>query len=136
MREGVVEWVKEEGEGKREGTLDEYLLDILGPDFAGAILEHLVMLALGGDDGLAGGLALCGVEGVWLAVHWTGEKCGRGGERDGQGLLYDLRGGGTRTARWVKDPERTKCAKILEMLYCRSGGQDALSRLEIGSVSQ
>jgi len=59
----------------------------------------------------------------WLFIG-LGEKCGRGGERDGQGLLYDLRGGGTRTARWVKDPERTKCANILEMLYCRSGGQD------------
>ena len=36
--------------------------------------------------------------------------------------------GGSRTAQWVKDPERTKCAKSLEMLYCRSGGQDTDSR--------
>ena len=50
--------------------------------------------------------------------------------------FYKILRGGTRTELWVKDPERTKCAKILEMLYCRSGGQDALSRLEIGSVSQ
>jgi len=68
-------------EREEKGTLDEYLFDILGPDLAGAILEHLVMLALGGDDGLAGGLALCGVEGIWLAVHWTGgEVRKRGGE--------------------------------------------------------
>ena len=40
-------------------TLDEYLLDVLGPYLAGAILEHLVMLALGGYDGLASGFALC-----------------------------------------------------------------------------
>ena len=39
------------------------------------------MLALGGDDGLAGGLALCGVEGVWLAVHWAGDGEGEGDER-------------------------------------------------------
>ena len=54
--------------------MDEYLLDILGPDFAGSILEHLVMLTLGCDDRLAGGLALCGVEGVWM-IHgvWGGE---------------------------------------------------------------
>ena len=62
--------------GERAGgdTLDEYFLDILGPDLAGAILEHLVMLTLGGDDGLAGGLALCRVEGVWM-IHgvWGGE---------------------------------------------------------------
>ena len=81
----MVEWVKEEGEGKREGTLDEYLLDILGPDFAGAILEHLVMLALGGDDGLAGGLALGRVEGIGLVVHWAGRRGGRDG--GGEGLL-------------------------------------------------
>jgi hypothetical protein len=38
-----------------------------------------VMLALGGDDGLAGGLALCRVEGVWM-VH-----CGWGGtENEGR----------------------------------------------------
>jgi hypothetical protein len=60
--------------GEGGGTLDEYFLDILGPDLAGSILEHLVMLALGGDDGLAGGLALCGVEGVRM-IHgvWGGK---------------------------------------------------------------
>ena len=51
------------GRGGERLTLDEYLLDVLGPDLAGAVLEHLVVLALGGDDGLAGGLTLCRVEG-------------------------------------------------------------------------
>lgn len=51
-----------------EDTLDEYFLDILGPDLAGSVLEHLVMFALWGDDRLAGGLALCRVEGVWM-IH-------------------------------------------------------------------
>ena len=74
------------------------------------------MLALGGDDGLAGGLALCRVEGGWM-IHGVGGRC----VWEREGLLY---GRGPRTAQWVKDPERTKCAKILEMLYCRSGGQD------------
>jgi len=106
--------------GEREGgTLDEYLLDILGPYLAGAILEHLVMLALGGDDGLPGGLALCRVEGVWM-VHGVGRA---GWEMDG--LLYPGERRGPRTAQSVKDPERRKRAKSLEMLYCRSGGQDA-----------
>ena len=106
--------------GEREGgTLDEYLLDILGPYLAGAILEHLVMLALGGDDGLAGGLALCRVEGGWM-VHGVGRT---GWEMEG--LLYPGERRGPRTAQSVKDPERRKSAKSLEMLYCRSGGQDA-----------
>ena len=95
-------------------TLDEYLLDVFGPDFAGAILEHLVVLALGGDDGLAGGLALRRVEGAWM-IHGVGRAVW-----DLEGLLY-----GSRTAQSAKDPERTKCARGLEMLYCRSGGQDA-----------
>ena len=77
---GGCEWGRgEEGDGD---TLDEYLLDVLGPYLAGAILEHLVMLALGGDDGLAGGLALCRVEGVWM-VHGVGRT-----EREVEGLLY------------------------------------------------
>lgn len=86
------------------------------------------MLTLGGDDGLAGGLALGRVEGIWM-IHclWGGEVGGREGWTEG--LLYVCeRRRGSRTAQWVKDPERTKCAKSLEMLYCRSGGQD-----EIGS---
>lgn len=71
--------------GEREGdTLDEYLLDVLGPYLAGAILEHLVMLALGGDDGLAGGLALCRVEGVWM-VHGVGRA---GWEMGGPFILW------------------------------------------------
>ena len=41
-----------------------------------------------------------------------------------RGPFIRVGGGGTKTAGWVKDPVRTKCAKILEMLYCRSGGQD------------
>lgn len=49
-------------------TLDEYFFYVLGPDLACAILEHLVVFALGGDDGLAGGLALRRVEGIWV-VH-------------------------------------------------------------------
>jgi len=59
--------------GGDEGTLDEDLLDVLGPNLAGAVLEHLVVLALWGDDGLAGGLALCGVEGVRM-IHGVGRN--------------------------------------------------------------
>ena len=85
-------WVSEGGwneREEREGTLDEYLFDVLWPDLAGAILEHLVMLALGGDDGLAGGLALGRVEGIWRIVHWVGEKnCGREGEREMERAFY------------------------------------------------
>jgi len=62
-------------EREDEDTLDEYLFDVLGPDLAGSILEHLVMLTLGGDDRLAGGLALCRVEGGWM-IHglWRGGR--------------------------------------------------------------
>jgi len=49
-----------------------------------------------------------------------GELGGRWG-----GLLYSGERRGPRTAQSVKDPERRKSAKSLEMLYCRSGGQDA-----------
>ena len=77
-----------EGREREGGTLDEYLLDVLGPYLAGAVLEHLVMLALGGDDRLAGGLALCRVEGVWM-VHGVG---GTGWEMEG--LLYPGEGEG------------------------------------------
>lgn len=73
-------------ERKDGDTLDEYLLDVLGPDFAGAVLEHLVVLALGGDDGLAGGLSLCRVEGGGM-VH--GEGC-VGGTR-GEGWAFIVR---------------------------------------------
>lgn len=59
--------------------MDEYLLDVFGPDLAGAVLEHLVVLALGGDDGLAGGLALCRVEGGWMIHGVWGETGGREG---------------------------------------------------------
>lgn len=65
---GIVgEW-KLEVRRMMEDTLYEDFLDILGPDLAGSILEHLVMLTLRGDDRLAGGLAFCRVEGVWM-IH-------------------------------------------------------------------
>ena len=70
------------GQEREGGTLDEYFLDILRPDLAGAILEHLVVLALGRDDGLAGGLALCRVEGVWR-IHGVGRTVW-----ETEGLLY------------------------------------------------
>ena len=62
-----------ESERESEDTLNEYFFYIFRPDLAGAILEHLVVLTLGGDDGLAGGLTLGGVEGVWM-IHcaWGG----------------------------------------------------------------
>ena len=66
-----------------EDTLDEYFLYILGPDLAGSVLEHLVMFTLGGYDGLAGGLAFCRVEGVWM-IHGVGEVAGSEGR---EGLL-------------------------------------------------
>jgi hypothetical protein len=74
--------------GDGADTLDEYFLYILGPDLAGSVLEHLVVLALGSDSGLAGGLALCGVEGVGM-VHGVRGEIGSG--RGREGLLY---GGG------------------------------------------
>ena len=66
---GGIRWKERED----EGTLDEDLLDVLGPNLAGAILEHLVMLALRGDDGLAGGLTLCGVKRGWM-IHGVGRN--------------------------------------------------------------
>ena len=47
------------------------------------------------------------------------------GERRGRSRAFYTLERGPRTAQSVKDPERRKCAKSLEMLYCRSGGQDA-----------
>lgn len=70
-----------EEDREEEDTLDEYFLHVLWPDLAGTILEHLVMLALGGDDGLSGGLALCGVEGIRMVHGLLGRRGGRGRER-------------------------------------------------------
>lgn len=55
-------------------TLDEYLLDVLGPDLA-AVLEELVVLAGGGEVVLG-----AGGEGLHAAVGGGGETGGGRGE--------------------------------------------------------
>lgn len=63
--------------------MDEYALDVLGPDLAGAVLEELPVLALGGE-GLEGGVGVVG--GVEpCRTHCEGED---GEWRRGGGGLY------------------------------------------------